>query len=87
MKITKDMVRELNELLAEVGCIFKFEFCDREINPVIEVVPKSSAYLDSYVINLTSEFYEVLKEFFAQKGITLACNNTGSTWWSANGWE
>lgn len=56
-----------------------------ENNPKIEVVPVSNIYIDSYIINLTKEYLEILQKFFLERGIELNCNNTGSTFWSKNG--
>ncbi len=88
MKITREMTNELNIVLANMGCSFKFHFREEPLNNMIEVEPMNSQFIDSSIINLTKDFYKFLEDFFKSKGIEELCyNNTGSTIWSKNGWS
>lgn len=89
MKITKEMVIELNNELANRGCSFRFEYGGEEFgkNPNINIIPCSMVYIDSYIINPTQEFFDWLELWFKLKGITLGFNNTRSIVWSMDGWS
>lgn len=88
MKITQEMTNELNAVLANMGCSFKFNFREESLNNKIEVVPMNSQFIDSSIINLTKDFYKFLEDFFKSKGIERLCyNNTGTTIWSKDGWR
>lgn len=88
MKITKEMVVELNNELAIKGCPFRYEFNEREYadNPCIKIVLPSMSWVNSFIINPTKEFFNWLELWFKVKGIELSCNNDGSILWSKNGW-
>lgn len=86
MKITKEMVVELNNELAVKGCPFRYEYIKGYPNPSIEINLPSMNCVDSFIINPTKEFFDWLKTWFKAKGIELNCNNTGSVMWSRNGW-
>lgn len=81
MKITREMTNELNVVLANMGCSFKFKFDDKK-NPHIEIEPMNSLFIHSSIINLTDAGIEFLKDFFKQRGVDLACNNNASIFWS-----
>lgn len=89
MRITKEMVRELNAELKKSGCAFKYEIVKEVLaNTVIERVPMSKKYISSSIINCTDEFYAYLNAFFRKKGIEkLEYNNTGDRCWSADGFK
>ena len=98
MKMTMEMVDELNEILAKDGCIFKMKFVDRHetesdhklLNPEMKIVPANDKYIwnvSGLRISANPEFYEFLKSFFQDKGIELECNDTGSRIWSKYGLE
>lgn len=88
MRITEGMTDELNAILANMGCSFKFAFRDEALNSKIDVAPMNSQFIDSCIINLTKECYDFIENFFKGKGIEkLSCNNTGSTLWSKSGFE
>lgn len=89
MKITKEMVMELNNELAIKGCPFRYSFNEvgHSGNPYIEIALPSMNCVDSFIINPTKEFFDWLELWFKLKGIELNCNNTGSILWSKNGWE
>lgn len=90
MKITKEMVMQLNNELSIKGCPFRYKFVINEIsgmNPQIEITLPSMSCVDSFIINPTKEFFDWLKTWFKIKGIELNCNNTGSVLWSNSGWN
>ena len=75
MKITNEMVDNFNNLITE--CSFKLKFNDEFSNPTCEIVPKNNKYIDSSIINLTNEFYQILENFFKSfYSIELSYNNT-----------
>lgn len=83
MKITNEMVDNFNNLITE--CSFKLKFNDEFSNPTCEIVPKNNKYIDSSIINLTNEFYQILENFFKSfYSIELSYNNTRSSFWSKN---
>lgn len=89
MKITKDMVSELNKELANKGCPFRYEHEEvgNDGNPHMKITLPSMEGVDSFIINPTKAFFDWLEIWFKEKGIELSCNNTGSVFWSKNGWE
>ena len=89
MKITKEMVIELNIELANKGCSFRYEFDEDGFtgNPHIKITPPSMNYVSSFIINPTREFFNWLELWFKTKGIELSYNNDGSILWSKTGWN
>lgn len=88
MKITEDMVAVFNQTLENLGCSFKLQYDDNILgfgNPSCQIVPTSDRFIHSSIINLTEEFYKILDEFFAKRGIELSYNNDNSIFWSKNG--
>ncbi len=86
MRITNEMVDNFNNLITD--CSFKLKFNDEFSNPTCEIVPKNNKYINSSIINLTNEFYQILENFFITfYNIKLSYNNTKSHFWSSNGWE
>ena len=84
--IEKKDVQELNDNLKNMGCSFKFKLCESIIpgKNTIEVIPSSSIFISSSIINLTDDFYKYLEDFFYMKGIILNTNNTGTVFWANN---
>lgn len=90
MKITREMVIELNNELAVMGCPFRYEIEDKKCswnNPHIELVLPSMNYVESFMVCPKTEFFEWLYAWFRLKGIELSCNNDRSILWSKNGWD
>ena len=83
--ITKEMLTELNILLAKEGCSFRYVVCkyyhDGSIN-TIEREIANNKWIDSAIINTTDEFYTWLNTFFSSYGIELSYNNTRSICWA-----
>jgi hypothetical protein len=86
MKITREMVMELNNELSNKGCPFRYDYIE-ERNPQIEITLPSVNYVDSFIINPTREFFDWLELWFKMKGIELNYNNDGSIMWSKGGWD
>lgn len=86
-KITEDMVTEFNGILDSMNCSFKIGFDDRTENPQCQIVPANSLFIDSSIINLTSDFYSMLENFFTKRGVEISYNNTRSIFWSKTGWD
>lgn len=82
MDITKDMVTVLNMQLQNEGCSFKYEFIDTDELPKCKLVPSHNKYIHNFNINVTAEFYNVLRDFFRQRNIEIVFNNDGSIFWS-----
>ena len=90
MKITREMVVELNTELAVMGCPFRYKLEDKKCtggNPHIELVLPSMNYVSSFIVNPTTEFFRWLYSWFELKGIELNCNNDRSILWSKDGWD
>ena len=83
MKITREMVTELNNELEIRSCPFRYKYKDEEYIPKIEITLPNMNYVDSFIINVSSEFFDWLNSWFKTKyGIELNCNNTGSILWT-----
>ena len=89
MKITAEMVVELNQELVNKGCPFRYEYDEVGCtgNPHMRVALPSMSYVSSFIINPTREFFDWLELWFKVKGVELSCNNDGSILWSKNGWN
>lgn len=89
MKISKEMVYQLNNHLKSKGYPFRYKYDESLIsgNPHIQITLESTLGVDSFIINPTKEFFEWLEGWFMQYGIELSCNNDGSIIWSKSGWE
>lgn len=88
MKITVEMVNELNKELATKNCPFRYEFYIPEYNPInphMKIVLPSMNCVDSFTINPSKIFFDWLRLWFKAKGVELSCNNDASILWSANG--
>lgn len=89
MKITKEMVNELNTKLKSLGAVVMYEFDDSEGshgNPMIKLTLTDMSFVDNCILNMTNEFYNYVENFFAEYGIKLTYNNTRSIAWS-NDWS
>ena len=84
MKITREMVAELNNELEIRSCPFRYKYKDEEYIPKIEItLPNMNNWVDSFIINVSSEFFDWLNSWFKTKyDIELNCNNTGSILWA-----
>jgi len=89
MKITEEMVIELNNELKDMGCPFRYEYDENGYtgNPHMKITLPNMTYVDSFIINPSREYFNWLKLWFKHKGIDLSCNNDGSIIWSLNGWN
>lgn len=89
MKITEEMVMELNSELIFKGCPFRYKYDPTGYtgNPHMEITLPNMNCVSSFIINPTSEFFDWLKLWFKVKGIELGCNNNASILWSKNGWD
>ena len=61
MKITKEMVMNLNIELAIKGCPFRYKFVDDMIISSMEITLPSMNCVDSFIVNPTKEFFDWLK--------------------------
>lgn len=44
-------------------------------------------FIHSCILNMTDKFYETLEKFFSKYEIELRYNNTGTTFWSKDGFD
>lgn len=88
MKITKEMVIELNNELVVKGCPFRYEYegeTEYSRIPHMEIALPNMNCVSSYIINVTKDFLEWLDIWFKTKyGIELTYNNDGSILWAKN---
>lgn len=88
MKITREMVIELNNELAVKGCPFRYEYegaTEYSRIPQMEIALPNMNCVSSCIINVTRDFLEWLELWFKTKyGIELTCNNDGSILWAKN---
>lgn len=89
MKITEKMVMELNNELANKGCPFRYEYDNDGYtgNPHMILTLVSMNFVNSFILNLSAEYYKWLTLWFETRGIELSFNNDGSIFWSKNGWD
>lgn len=89
VKITNEMVIELNKELANKGCPFRYEYDEVGFtgNPHMKISLPSMKGVDSFIINPTKEFSDWLELWFKDKGVELSHNNDGSIMWSKDGWD
>lgn len=89
MKITREMVIELNDELRVKGCPFKYEYDSYGTsgNPQIKIALPSMNSVSSFIINPTRDFFDWMELWFKNKGIELSYNNDGSIMWSRSGWK
>lgn len=85
MKITREIVMELNNELSIKGCPFRYKFSDDTIANSMEITLWSMNCVDNFIINPTKDFFNWLQLWFKTKyGIELTSNNTGSILWSSD---
>lgn len=88
MKITREMVIELNDELRIKGCPFRYKYegeTEYSRIPQMEVVLPNMNCVSSYIINVTRDFLDWMEVWFKTKyGIELTCNNDGSILWVKN---
>lgn len=90
MKITREMVVELNSELAIMGCPFRYKFDNEKClanNPQIELILPSMNCVKSFMVHPTTEFFVWLATWFKNRGIELSSNNDSSILWSKSGWN
>ena len=79
--INEKMLRELNEKLEEMGCSFRYRHNKSLLGVfVIERVIANDKFVDSAIINTTSEFTLFLEDFFKQRGINSLVFSGNSCW-------
>ena len=85
MQLTKEMVNKFNLFLYDEKVCFRMEYEDNLVLPDMKIIPVTSKFLDSYVLNITEEFREMMYQWFEYNyNIILNCNNTGDIFWSSN---
>lgn len=88
MKITREMVIELNNELAVKCCPFRYEYeeaTEYSRIPQMEIALPNMNCVSSYIINVTKDFLKWLDIWFKTKyGIELTYNNDGSVLWAKN---
>lgn len=88
MRITREIVVELNDELRIKGCPFRYEYTGEtqySCIPQIEVTLPNMNYVSSCTINVTRDFLEWMELWFKTKfGVELTCNNDGSILWAKN---
>lgn len=83
-KITKSLAHEFNVLMANNGSIIRLEYIQQPFYAMFKVCPCNMLYIDSYILNPTEEFYEILENFFKNKDIKLSYNNTHTIFWCSD---
>lgn len=85
-EITKEIVYDLNSMLRNKGCMFRFEFIGTELGYVLnsmKIKPLNDILIESSIINTTKEFKSWMKSWFLENyGLTIMSNNDGSIWWA-----
>ena len=98
MKITENMLQELNDELKNRGCAFRYKMMNcpslwgihdyKHENVYIQRIPMSDTFIIDCNIKCTPDFYEFLDDFFRKRGIgKLSYNNDHSICWSASGYD
>ena len=80
--ITQEMLNEFNDAMKVNGSIIRLQF-SKSMPHVVDIVPNSMCFIDSFIINPTDQFFRMTKDYFKEKGVDkLNYNNTGSCFWS-----
>lgn len=84
--ITKEMIDELNKALETMSLGIRIKLEERLFieGHACDIILANNFFIESYILNLSDEFYEMLEKFFKKYGITLSYNNNRSTFWSKN---
>lgn len=86
MKITKTIVNEVNEALANINSGIRFIFNESIYAPWMKLtIADSNEFIDNdtIVVNPTKRFYDWLENYMGEHyGITLDYNNTRNICWS-----
>lgn len=86
MKITEEMVKEFNQALKTMNYSFRLALRNGiNGNNNCDIIIANDMFIQSCILNMTDDFYEILESFFSKYGIELSYNNTGTTFWSKNG--
>jgi hypothetical protein len=79
--ITQEMLNEFNDAMKVNGSIIRLKF-SKSMSHVVDIVPNSMCFIDSFIINPDKQFYKMMEEYFKEKGIEkLSYNNTGGCFW------
>lgn len=88
MKITEEMVTEFNQSLETMNCSFRLKLRKGIYeNNNCDIVIANDMFIHSCILNMTDKFYETLEKFFSKYEIELMYNNTGTTFWSKDGFD
>lgn len=88
MRITQEMINDLNKILNNKGSNIKLKPNDISSgNPTYKVSLSEDKFLHSYVLNPSKDFFEFVNDYFMDKGIKVVYNNNGNTFWSHDGWN
>ena len=76
-------VDELNNIIKKNGCSFKFKFKEfTNCKNVVDIVPASSLFIQSSVINIDDVCHDYVNYYFRKKGVEIIWNNTGTSFWA-----
>ncbi|MWV44939.1 hypothetical protein GRF59_15055 [Paenibacillus sp. HJL G12] len=77
-EITEEYINEFNQTLKNMGSIIKL----RRNGFKVDIGITDNAFVSSFVLNPSNEFYSKLEAFLKTKGIhQVTYNNTGSCFW------
>ena len=85
MKISKELLEELNREYEDAVFEFTFDLDkDDYFDSVVQIQmkPKYTKYLDSYIINLDDETRNNIIKWFKSRDIDIMYNNTRSCFWA-----
>lgn len=77
--ITDTMLNDFNKIMFDRKSIVRLKRFPGRHNPAIEIVLVDEVFIESFIINMTVEFYEMLIEYFAIYDMQISFNNTMST--------
>lgn len=81
IKLTQEIIDELNDYLNSRGYCFNFFFDDRYSNGIVNSYLKNAAGLDSYIINIDSSILKEISDWFKRRELKIRWNNTCSIFW------
>lgn len=79
--MNEQQLKELNRFCHDLGCPFEYELRGCGSGYVAQLTLPNKRYVDSFIINPSSEFFELLESWLANRNLHVGYNNTKSILW------
>lgn len=74
-KFIYDVMQAVNRIMDELGLCVTFEK-DESFGNCYEIKLKNQKYIDSYIINMSNEFFRLIEDMFTKFDLKFRYNNT-----------